>query len=580
MSHPEQVDTSAEEQVMSSEDTSFGDILSQFEQEQQQDAADVPGHPLEGTIVTISEDLVFVDIGRKTEGVLPVSALRDETGQVSANPGDTIPVTVRGRNAEGYYELSTLRVERPKDWSGLQAAFDEGRVIGGVVTEVIKGGLRVDIGERAFMPASRSGARDVSEMESLVGQEIRCKITKLDIEKEDVVVDRRAVLEQEERERRDTAFAALSEGQVVTGAVKTILDFGAFIDLGGVDGLLHVADISWTRINKPADVLKVGDSVQVKILKINPDTRKVSLGMKQLQPDPWSVAAEQFQPGNRVRGTVARLTDFGAFVNLAPGIDGLVHVSEMSWSKKHRKPSDVVSVGDAVEVVVLGVNPGEKRISLGLKQALGDPWEEAQKKYPVGSTVEATVSNLANFGAFVDLGDGIEGMIHVGDITREKRIDHPKDVLKVGTSVKAQVQEFDRERRRIRLSMKALEPTQMDKYIAEHQVGEVLTGRIVEIKGDRAKIEVEEGIFATCRLAPQTTSETDEVPKISGAESKGRVDISAATALLAARWKQGSGGGAAEAQDDKNALRAGQVRKFKISQLDSEGKRIGLELES
>ena len=566
MKHPNSLDASFEEPVVSSEETSFGDILSQFEQEQHEHGADSPGQRLEGTVIAVREDQVFVDIGRKTEGVVRVDSLRDENGPVEVKPGDKLLVQLMGRNAEGYYELSTIKVERPKDWTGLQAAFAEGRVIGGVVQEVVKGGLRVDVGGRAFMPASRSGARDVPEMEKLVGQEIRCRITKLDVEKEDIVVDRRVVLEEEERQRRESAFHAVQEGGVVRGTVKTLMDFGAFIDIGGIDGLLHVADISWTRVNKPADVLKVGDTVEVKVLKVNPETRKISLGMKQLQPDPWTVAAERFKPGDRVHGTVARVTDFGAFVSLAPGVDGLVHVSEMSWSKKMRRPADIVKVGDAVEVVVLAVNPAEKRISLGLKQALGDPWEQAQTKYPVGTVVEAPIVNMANFGAFVDLGEGIEGMIHVGDITREKRIDHPKDVLKTAQVVKAQVLEFDRDRRRIRLGMKQLEPTSTDNFIAEHQPGETVTGRVVDVKNDRAKVEVAEGVFATCKL----TLEEQQESKQAGGE---RGDISALTAMLAARWKSGP-----DLAADNKAVRSGQIRQFRIASTDAQNKRIQLEL--
>jgi small subunit ribosomal protein S1 len=568
MKHPNSVDSAFEDQDQAPqpEDTSFGDILSQFEQEQHE--SDAPGRSLEGTVIAVQEDLVFVDIGRKTEGVVPVANFRDESGNVTVQVGDKMLVNVTGRNAEGYYELSTIRVERPKDWSGLEAAFAEGRVVGGVVQEVIKGGLRVDIGARAFMPASRSGARDVSEMEKLVGQEIRCKITKLDVEKEDVVVDRRAVIEQEEKERRDAAFSAIQEGQVVKGTVKTLMDFGAFVDLGGVDGLLHVADMSWSRVNKPADVLKTGDAVEVKVLKVNPETRKISLGMKQLQPDPWTVASEQFKTGDRVRGTVARIADFGAFVNLAPGVDGLVHVSEMSWSKKMRRPQDIVKVGEAVDVVVLGVNPGEKRISLGLKQALGDPWEDAQKKYPVGSIVEAPVTNLANFGAFVDLGDGIEGMIHVGDITRDRRIDHPKDVIKTGQTVKAQVLEFDKERRRIRLGMKQLEPTSLDIWISEHQVGETITARILDVKNDRAKVEVGDGVFGVCRL-----SAADQGGEGKQGGGPGKVDLSQMTAMLSARWKSGP-----DFEAEQKVVRGGQIRQFRILAMDAQSKRIELEL--
>jgi small subunit ribosomal protein S1 len=566
MKHPDPVDPAFEGQALPSDDASFGDILTQFEQEHQDSVSPTPGQQVEGTVVLVHDDIVYVAVGRKTEGVLPAEKVRDEAGNIAVKPGDKIMVNVLGYNSEGQYELSTVKVERPKDWSGLQGAFAEGRIIGGIVQEVVKGGLRVDIGARAFMPASRSGARDVPEMEKLVGQEIRCKITKLDVEKEDVVVDRRVVLEQEEREKREAAFGAIQEGQVLKGKVKTLMDFGAFVDLGGVDGLLHVADLSWTRVNKPADVLKVGDDVEVKVLKVNPETRKISLGMKQLQPDPWTVAVEQFKPGDRVRGTVARVADFGAFVNLAPGVDGLVHVSEMSWSRKQKKPSDIVKPGDSVEVVVLGVNPGEKRISLGLKQALGDPWEEAQQKYPVSSTVEAAVTNLAPFGAFVDLGEGIEGMIHVGDITREKRIDHPKDVLKTGQTVRAQVLEFDRDRRRIRLGMKQLEPTSTDAFIAEHQVGETITGRVVDLKGDRMKVEVAEGVYAFCKVTSEESQESKEE------SSAGRTDISALTAMLAARWKSGP-----DLAAESKTARAGQIRTFRIAGLDAQAKRIQLE---
>ncbi|MBC7925499.1 MAG: 30S ribosomal protein S1 [Bryobacteraceae bacterium] len=570
MKHPNPVDPAFEDQAQPPEETSFGDILTQFEQ-QHTEHPDAPGQSLEGTVVAVRDDLVFVDIGRKTEGTVAVASFRDEAGKLSIEPGHKILVNVAGRNEDGTYRLSTIRVERPKDWSGLQEAFAEGRTIGGVVQEIIKGGLRVNIGERAFMPASRSGARDVADMEKLVGQEIRCKITKLDIEKEDIVVDRRVVLEGEEKERREKAFQAISEGQVISGTVKTLMDFGAFIDLGGVDGLLHVADMSWSRVNKPSDVLKVGDQMDVKVLKINAETRKISLGAKQLQSDPWTLASQQFNVGDRVRGSVARLAEFGAFVNLAPGVDGLVHVSEMSWSKKIRKPSDLVSVGDQVEVVILGVNPTEKRISLGLKQALGDPWEDAQQRYPVGSIVEAAVTNLANFGAFVDLGEGIEGMIHVGDITREKRIDHPKDLIKTGQMVRAQVLEFDKERRRIRLGMKQLEPTTADLWIAEHQPGETITGRVLEVKSDRLKVEVGEGVFGTCRLAGNEAGPEGKGSEASGGKSG--VDISAMTAMLKARWKSGT-----DFKAEEQVARVGQVRQFRLASLDPESKRITLEL--
>jgi small subunit ribosomal protein S1 len=566
MKHPRQVDM--DEQAAPTQDNSFADILSQFEHTHRGDSG--RGEPVQGTVIAVNADSIFVNIGRKTEGVIPAEKLRE----VSVKPGDLITVNIGPRNEEGYYELSTIRVERPKDWSGLEAAFAAHSVIAGTVTEVVKGGLRVDVGVRAFLPASRSGAKDVAEMERLIGQPIQCRITKLDTANEDVVVDRRAILEEEEKKTRDSAFEGLQEGSVVRGTVRSLMDFGAFVDLGGVDGLLHVTDMSWTRIGKPADVLKQGESVEVKVLKINRDTRKVSLGMKQLMPDPWTMASQKYNVGDRVKGIVSRLQDFGAFITLEPGVDGLVHISEMSWSKKIRKPGDVVKVGEAVEVVVLGVNIGEHRISLGLKQALGDPWEQVEQKFTTGSMVEGPITSITSFGAFVDLGEGLEGMIHVGDITREKRLDHPKDMLKTGQVVKATVLELDREKRRIRLGMKQLEPTSADEYIAEHQPGETVTGRVVEVKQEKAKVELGEGVFAICRIQIDTPSERKSSP---GGSAK--ADLSSMSAMLNAKWKQGNAESPL-ASPQQAPAKAGQVRTFRIVSIDAGQKKIQLELVS
>jgi small subunit ribosomal protein S1 len=538
---------------------SFADILSQFEQQQAEE-----GQQLQGTVVSVTAESVFVDIGRKMDGVLPVEALKG----VEVKPGDVLPVILAGRDAEGNYRLSVLKVERPKDWSGLQAAFEEKRVIAGTVEEVVKGGLRVDIGARAFMPASRSGARDLAEMEKLVGQEIQCRITKLDTEKEDIVVDRRVVLEEQRAKAREESFAALHEGDVVSGTVRSVTDFGAFVDLGGIDGLLHVNDMSWARGIKPSDVVRSGDSIQVKILKINRETRKVSLGMKQLQPDPWTLAAEKYKQGDRVKGKVARLADFGAFVELEPGVDGLIHLSELSWSRKVRKPADLLKVGDLVEVMVLGVNTADKRISLGLKQTLGDPWVEAKAKYPINSIHEITVSQLLKFSAICDLGDDIEGMIHIADISREKRLNHPSEALAVGQTVRAQVIELDNQRRQVRFSMKQLEPTAADHWIAEHQVGETITGRVVDVSSTQAKVEIGEGVHGFCKLL-----QSEE--KQSGSGGSKPADLAAMTALLTQKWK---GGGSGPSSGDSNALRGGQIRQFKIVAMDPQNKRVTLEL--
>ncbi|MDX2151341.1 MAG: 30S ribosomal protein S1 [Bryobacteraceae bacterium] len=564
--------TGAQAESPAADEPSFGDILSQFEEEHKAQGEAGGPKALEGRVIAVTADAVFVDVGRKMEGVVPLESLRSPSGEVLVKAGDAILVNITGLTPEGNYQLSTIRVERPKDWSGLQAAFAEKRTIAGMVEEVVKGGLRVDIGVRAFMPASRSGARDVPEMEKLVGQEIRCRITKLDVEKEDVVVDRRAVLEDEAKQAREQAFASIAEGQVVRGAVRSITEFGAFVDIGGVDGLLHVTDMSWGRVGKPADLVSVGDQIEVKILKLNPETKKISLGLKQLQPDPWSQAVERLKVGDRVKGTVARLADFGAFVELLPGVDGLIHVSEMSWSKKVRKPNDILKTGESVDVVVLGVNPAEKRISLGLKQALGDPWDEVPAKYPVGSVVEGPVKNLAPFGAFVELGDGIEGMIHIGDISREKRLEHPREMLSTGQVVKAQVLEIDRERRRLRLGMKQLEPTQADHFIAEHKPGDTVTGRVVEVHQGRAKVELGEGVHAWCRYG-----ETPKEAAPAGKEGP-KASVGDLSAMLAARWKGAGSGSTAAGGGATEGLRPGQIRNFRITAIDPANKRIDLEL--
>jgi len=549
-----------------SQESSFGDILSQFEQEHRSEGGGA--QTVQGTVVSVNPEAVVLDIGRKMEGIVPIQKLR-ESGVSNIKKGDTIFVVVTGTNDEGYYELSMVRVERPKDWTALLQAFADKATIAGTVVESIKGGLRVDVGVRAFMPASRSGAKDVPEMEKLIGQEIQCRITKLDTEKEDVVVDRRIVLEEAASKAREEAFGHLKEGEIREGTVRSLTEFGAFVDIGGFDGLVHVSDMSWNRTAKPGDVVGVGDRVRVKILKINNEKHKISLGMKQLMPDPWTLAAENFKVGDKLKGTVARLTDFGAFIELAPGVDGLIHQSEMSWSKKIRKPSDILKVGEQVEAVVLVVNAAEHRIGLGLKQALGDPWEEAQKKYPIGTTVEAPITNLAKFGAFVDLGDGIEGMIHIGDISREKRLNHPNEMLKQGEVVKAQVIDLDKERRRVRLGMKQLEPTQADHYIAEHNIGDVVSGRLVEVHATSAKVELGEGVTGYCRLKAAAAATSAAAPVAQ------KVDVSAAMQLLTQKWK--SGGGTAGGGD---TLKPGQVRNFKITVIDPIQKKIEVEVVS
>ncbi len=541
---------------------SFGDILSQFQKRQ----APRPdgSRQIEATVIAVTAESVFFDIGFKSEGILPLTALQGET----LKPGDKAVVSVKGRDLDGYYELSRFKVERPMDWSALEKAFADKSSVLGTVTAVVKGGFSVDVGVRAFMPASRGGVREAAEMEKLVGQEIRCRIIKLDVAEEDVVVDRRVVAEEEERSAKDRLYGQIKVGDTVGGTVRSLTDYGAFVDLGGVDALLHVSDIAWGRVNKPADVLSVGQQIDVRVLKLNSegDKRRISVGLKQLQPHPWEAVAGKYKAGDRVRGTVTRLMDFGAFVELEPGIEGLIHISEMSWSKgKIRKASDVVKPGETVEAVILQVNAAEHRISLGLKQALGDPWADVPQRFPIGSEVEGPVTSLTKFGAFVQLSEGIEGMIHVSEISAEKRINMPADVLRVGQVVKALILGIDSEKRQMKLSMKQLVPTSIDEYVTEHNEGDVVTGRLVDESTSQARVELGEGIFATCKM--KAAAPVSEAPK------EMKADLSSLSSMLQTRWKTGSGGPA-----KPEPARAGQIRSFRITQLDRAAKKIVVEL--
>jgi small subunit ribosomal protein S1 len=538
---------------------SFGEIFAQFQKSHVRKAED--GRQIQATVISVTPESVFFDIGYKSEGILPVTALHGET----LKPGDKVLVTVKGRDPDGYYELSRFKVERPMDWTALEKSFTDKASVLGTVTAVVKGGFSVDVGMRAFMPASRSGVREASEMEALVGQEIRCRIIKLDVADEDVVVDRRVVAEEEERSAKDRLYSQIKEGDVLNGTVRSLADYGAFIDIGGVDALLHVSDIAWGRVNKPADVLSVGQAVEVKVLKLanDADKRRISVGLKQLQAHPWDAVGPKYTIGEKVRGTVTRLMEFGAFVELDPGIEGLIHISEMSWSKgKIRKASDVVKPGETVEVVILGVNPAERRISLGLKQALGDPWVDVPQRFAVGSAIEGPVTSLTKFGAFVQLAEGVEGMVHVSEISAEKRIGMPAEVLRVGQVVQAQVIAIDPEKRQMRLSMKQLVPTGIDEYLAEHNEGDIVTGRLI----DESRAELGDGIHATCKAGAPVAAKNE-------AQASAKADLSSLTSMLQARWKSGG-----SATPKAEPVRAGQVRSFRIVKLDRAAKKIEVEL--
>ena len=542
---------------------SFDAIFSEYEQSHARQAEG--GRQIDGTVVTVSADSVFIDIGYKTEGVLPLAPFQSSNEAVK--PGDKLLVAVKGRNLEGYYELSRFKVEQPRDWSSLERAFEDKAPIAGTVTGVVKGGVSVDVGVRAFMPASRSGTRDAAELEKLVGQQIRCRIIKLDVADEDVVVDRRVLTEEEERSTRERRYGEIKEGETVYGEVRSLTAYGAFVNIGGVDALLHIGDIAWSRINKPEDVLSVGQQIEAKVLKVDPEKQRISVGMKQLLPHPWDAIAATLKPGDRVHGVVTRVTDFGAFVELEPGVEGLIHLSEMSWAKKVRKPSDVLKTGDTVEAVVLGVNMAERRLSLGLKQTLGDPWADAEQKFPAGSAIEGPVTSFTKFGAFVQLAEGIEGMVHVSEITADKHIHHPQDVLRVGQVVKAQVLEVDKAKRQLRLSMKQRTSVTVEEYLAEHAPGSVVTGRILELSQGIARVELGEGIEGLCRIIAE--SPVAETPAV-----EGKIDLSSLSSMLKARWKGGPSSVAARPE----AINAGQIRTFRIGHMEPDARKVELEL--
>jgi small subunit ribosomal protein S1 len=543
---------------------SFDAIFSEYEQSHARQA-EGGGRQIEATVVAVSADSVFLDIGYKTEGVLPLAPF--QSANEAVKPGDKFLVAVKGRNEEGYYELSRFKVEQPRDWSALERAFEEKAPIAGTVTGVVKGGLSVDVGVRAFMPASRSGTRDASELEKLVGQQIRCRIIKLDVDDEDVVVDRRVLSEEEERSTKERRYVELKEGETVQGEVRSLTGYGAFVDIGGVDALLHIGDISWSRVNKAEDVLSVGQQIEARVLKIDSEKQRISVGMKQLLPHPWDAVAANLKAGDRVHGAVTRVTDFGAFVEIEPGVEGLIHLSEMSWAKKVRKPSDVLKQGDTVEAVVLGVNMGERRLSLGLKQTLGDPWAEVEQKFPAGSAIEGPVTSFTKFGAFVQLADGVEGMIHVSEISADKHIHHPQDVLRMGQLVKAQVLEVDKTKRQVRLSMKQRTSVTVEEYLADHPAGSVVTGRIVDVAQGVARVELGEGIEGVYRTGAES-------PAAEAPAAEGKVDLSALSSMLKARWKGGPSNVAAKPE----AINAGQIRSFRIARMEPDAKKLELEL--
>jgi len=453
------------------------------------------GEVISGRVLQVTPSEVIVDVGYKSEGIISIDQFRDETGKITVKPGDRVDVLLeKAEDKDGYLVLSREKAEKMKVWDQIERAYQTKEVVTGRVIERIKGGLAVDIGVRAFLPGSQVDVRPVRNLDSLKGQEFRMRVIKVNKKRGNIVLSRKVVLEEENAERKTRTLEALEEGRVFRGVVKNLTDYGAFIDLGGIDGLLHITDMSYGRINHPSELFNVGDEVEVAVLKYDRDAERVSLGYKQLSADPWETAAKKFPVGSRVRGKVVSLTDYGAFIELEQGVEGLIHVSEMSWSKRVKHPSKVLSVGDMVEAMVLAVDQGERRISLGLKQVEPNPWQLLAEKYETGARIEGRVRNLTDFGAFVEVEEGIDGLIHISDLTWNKRIKHPSEVLKKGDKVEAVVLNIDAENQRLSLGLKQLATDAWDDYFNRHQVGDIIEGKVVRLTNFGAFVELEEGI--------------------------------------------------------------------------------------
>jgi small subunit ribosomal protein S1 len=480
-------------------DVDFGQLLDQFEQEQ---ATLEEGEVVRGTVVGLSERGVVIDFGYKSEGIVNPAEFT-ENGQLTVKAGDEVEVLVKSmETADGLPVLSRADAVRMKAWDDLEKAYREGSSVKGRVVDRIKGGLRVDIdGIAAFLPGSQVDVRPVRNLDSLRNQIIEAKVIKLNRKRSNVVLSRKSVIEQENTGRKDQTLQQIEEDIVVEGQIKNLTDYGAFVDLGGVDGLLHVTDMSWGRLQNPNELFKVGDTIQVKVLKFDRERERVSLGYKQLLPDPWSSVEERFPVGTRLSGRVASVADYGAFVELEPGVEGLVHVSEMSWSKRVKHPSKVVNPGDMVEVEVLSVDPKARRISLGMKQVQENPWQTLHERYHVGTRVHGRVRNLTDFGAFIEIEDGVDGLVHVSDISWSRRIKHPSEVLKKGQEIDAVITSIDSENRRLSLSIKDLEPNAWEKFTTEHKPGDVVRGKVARFANFGAFIELDDNLEGLCHIS-------------------------------------------------------------------------------
>jgi small subunit ribosomal protein S1 len=477
----------------------FGAMLDQYEQEQAQYQE---GSVVRGTVVGVTERSVVIDFGFKSEGAVPIEEFMED-GELTVKRGDEVEVLIKSmESSEGVPILSRADAVRMRAWDELEKAYRDGTPVKGKIAERVKGGLRVDVdGVAAFLPGSQVDIRPIRNLESLRGQEIEALVIKLNRKRSNVVLSRKAILEKENEGKKGDTLNALEEGIIVEGQIKNLTDYGAFVDLGGIDGLLHVTDMSWGRLQNPGEMFRVGENVQVKVLKFDKDRERVSLGFKQLLPDPWESVTERFPIGQRMQGKIASVTDYGAFIELEPGVEGLVHVSEMTWSKRMKHPSKLVQPGENVEVEVLGVDPKNRRISLGMKQTQPNPWESLPERFHVGDRVRGRVRNLTDFGAFVEVEDGVDGLVHVSDISWNKRIKHPGEALKKGQEIEAVITNIDVDNRRLSLSIKDTEPSAWEKFINEHKPGDIVRGKVTRFANFGAFVELAEGLEGLCHVS-------------------------------------------------------------------------------
>jgi small subunit ribosomal protein S1 len=493
------VSTAVEEKpALSGAPDDFASALETFTTEAEESVGE--DRVIKGTVLKLTPTHVVVDIGAKSEGMLALAEVLDHEGKPRFQPGDEIDVMRdKGETEEGYISLSHQKAQRLRVWDEIEAAYNQKKPIKALVIDRIKGGLTVDIaGARAFLPGSQVDLRPVRNLDGMKGTTIEVAVIKLNKKRGNIVVSRKQLLEEEQNEKKSKTLEHLEEGAVLTGVVKNLTEYGAFVDMGGIDGLLHITDMSWGRLTHPRDLVNVGDQIQVKVLKFDKEKQRVSLGFKQLTPDPWLDAEQRYPVGAHVSGRVISVTDYGAFVELEQGIEGLVHVSEMTWSKRMKHPSKLVNVGDQVECVVLNVNPAERRISLGMRQLAANPWDSLHEKYPVGTQVEGRVRNLTDFGAFIEIEDGIDGLVHVSNLSWTKRVKHPSEVLKKGDRVKAVVLAIEPDKRRLSLGVKQLQPDVWETFFQQHHIGDVVHGKVLRVATFGAFVEIAEGIEGLC----------------------------------------------------------------------------------